>query len=138
MLLKLKKPSPANTSNSRPSTAQGAPPPLNTTTPSLVVPLRPGKTPYNVAKVTQLVQELKDREIKQSLAIEKLVKAAQFSLAKVVVVQAQNTDLVEAAKEKVKRRNRQAGNLGRARVIGGKTKGPEALEQAERQELNKS
>ena len=52
-------------------------------------------------------------------------------------MEAQNTDLVEAAKEKVKRRNRQAGNLGRARAMGGKKKGPEALEQAERQELNK-
>ena len=54
-----------------------------------------------------------------------------------MVVEAQNTDLVKAAKEKVKRRNRQAGNLGRARAIGGKKKGPEALEQAERQKLNK-
>jgi hypothetical protein len=64
-------------------------------------------------------------------------KLRKFSLAKVVVIKAQNTDLIEAAKEKVKRRNRQAGNLGRARAIRGKKKGPEALKQAERQELNK-
>ena len=78
-----------------------------------------------------------DRKIEQSLGIKKLAKATQFSLAKVVVVEAQNIDLVEAAKEKVKRRNRQAGNLSRARAIGGKKKGPKVLEQAERQELNK-
>ena len=131
MLSKLKK-----LSNSRPSTANSAPPPLNTTTPSLVILLRPGKTPYNVAEVTRLVQEIMDGKIEQSLGIEKLAKATQFLLAKVVVVEAQNTDLVKAAKENVKRRNRQVGNLGRARVMGGKKKGPEALEQAERQELN--
>jgi hypothetical protein len=61
----------------------------------------------------------------------------QFSLAKVAVIEAQNTDLVKAAKEKIKRRNKQAGNLGRARVMGGKKKGPKALQQAEREELNK-
>ena len=54
-----------------------------------------------------------------------------------VVVEAQNTNLVKAARERVKRRNKQAGNLGRGRAIGGKKKGPEALEQAEREELNK-
>jgi hypothetical protein len=103
----------------------------------LVILLWPRKTPYNVIEVTGLVQEITDGKIQQSLGIKKLATATQSSLAKVVVIEAQNTDLVEAAKEKAKRRNRQAGNLGRARVIRGKKKGPEALEQAERQELNK-
>ena len=102
----------------------------------MVIPLQPGKTPYNVAEVTRLVQEIKAGKIEQSLGIEKLAKATQFSLAKVVVIEAQNTDLVEAAREKVKRRNKQAGNLGQGRALGEK-KGPEAIEQAEREELNK-
>jgi hypothetical protein len=50
VLLKLKKPS-----NSRPLTAQGAPPSLDTTTPSLVIPLWPRKTPHNVIEVTWLI-----------------------------------------------------------------------------------
>lgn len=103
----------------------------------MVILLQSGKIPYNIVEISRLVQELKDRKIEQSLAIEKLAKAIQFLLAKVVVIEAQNTDLVEAAKEKVKKRNKQAGNLGRARVLGRKKKGLEVLEQAERQELNK-
>ena len=59
VLSKLKK-----LSDSRPSTAQGAPPPLDTTTPSLVIPLQPGKTPHNVIEVTRLVQEIIDGKIK--------------------------------------------------------------------------
>jgi hypothetical protein len=52
-------------------------------------------------------------------------------------MEAQNTNLVKAAKEKVKQRNKQAGNLGRAQAIEGKKKGLEALKQAQKEELNK-
>ncbi len=41
------------------------------------------------------------------------------------------------ADEKVKRKNKQAGNLGRARVLGGKSKGSEALEEVLSNEINK-
>jgi hypothetical protein len=57
---------------------------------------------------------LDDRKIDQTLAIEKLLKAAQFSFAKAIVIDAQNEDLVAAAAEAHKKRNKQNGNLGRA------------------------
>jgi hypothetical protein len=79
-------------------TAQSTSPPFNNMTPFLVIPLRLRKTPHNVIEVSRLIQELKDGIIKQSLAIEKPAKAMQFSLAKVVIIEAQNTDLVKAAK----------------------------------------
>ena len=83
VLSNLKKPS-----NSRPLTTQGAPPSLDITTPSLIIPLQPRKTPRNVVEVTRLVQEIIEGKIEQSLGIEKLAKATQFSLAKVVIIEA--------------------------------------------------
>ena len=44
------------------------------------------------------------------------------------MLQAQNTNLIKVAREIVKRRNKQVGNLSRGQVIGGKKKGLEALE----------
>jgi hypothetical protein len=144
VLSKLKKPqlpstenTVSNPSNSRPTTAQGAPPPLTSTTPSILIPLQAGKTPRNVAEVLQFVQDLDNRKIDQTLAIEKLSKAAQFSFAKAIVVDAQNEDLVAAAAKAHKKRNKQNSNLGRARALGGKEEGPRALAQADKDEFNK-
>jgi hypothetical protein len=125
-----------NPSNSRPSTAQGAPLPINITTPALIVPLQLGKTPHNVAEVSWLLQSIKDGNIEQSLGLDKLAKVAQFSLAKIVVVESQNQDLVDAGKEAQKKKHQQSGELGKARVMGGK-KGLLALEERQRNEVNK-
>ena len=84
-----------STLHSRLLTAQDTPLSLDITTLSLVIPIRLGKTPYNVAEVTYLVKQIKDRKIDQSVRLKKLAKATQFFLAKVIVVQAQNEDLVK-------------------------------------------
>jgi hypothetical protein len=127
---------PLITSNSRPSTAQGAPPSTDLTTPSLVVPLHHSKTPANVAEVGRLLQGIRNGDIEQSLGLEKLAKVAEFSLAKIVIVESQNEDLVEAGKEAQKKKHQLGGDLGRARVMGGK-KAQIALEERERNEINK-
>ena len=53
----------------------------------MVILLQPRKTSYNVIEVSRLIQELKNKIIKQSFAIKKLAKAVQFLLAKVVVIE---------------------------------------------------
>ena len=50
------------------------------------------------------------------------------ALAKTVITDKQNKDLVQLATEKHKKKNKQNGTLGRARIIGGKIKGPKVLE----------
>jgi len=67
---------------------------------------------------------MQNRIIDQAVALEKLIKATERSLAKVVITDAQNEDLVQLAETKHRKKNKQAGNLGRARVIGGKIEGP--------------
>ena len=62
------------------------PPSLDLTTLLLLIPFQLKKTPYNVTEVTQLVKEMKEGKIEQSLSLEKLAKVAQFSLAKVVII----------------------------------------------------
>ena len=52
------------------------PPSLDLTTLSLLIPFQLKKTPYNVTEVTQLVKEMKEGKIEQSLGLEKLAKAA--------------------------------------------------------------
>ena len=66
--------------------------------------------------------------IDQAVALDQLIKATERALAKVVITDAQNEDLVQAAEDKHKKRNKQAGNLGRARVMGGRIEGLKALE----------
>ena len=124
------------TSNSRPSTAQGAPVSTDLTTPSLVVPLHLSKTPANIVEVRRLLQGIRNKDIDQSLGLKKLAKVAEFSLAKIVVIESQNEDLVEAGKEAQKKKHQLGGDLGKARVIGGK-KAQIALEERERNEVNK-
>ena len=75
-----------STLHSRLLTAQDTPLSLDITTLSLVIPIRLGKTPYNVAEATYLVKQIKDRKIDQSVRLKKLAKATQFFLAKVIVV----------------------------------------------------
>jgi hypothetical protein len=67
---------------------------------------------------------MQDQIINQAIALDKLIKAAERSLAKVVITNTQNNDLVQIAENKHKKKNKQASNLGRARVMGGKIKGP--------------
>jgi hypothetical protein len=76
--------------------------------------------------------------IDQAVALDKLIKATERALVKVVITDAQNEDLVQAAEDKHKKRNKQAGNLGRARVMGGRIEGPKALEQAIQEEFWKN
>ena len=78
---------------------------------------------------------MQDQIIDQAVALNKLIKAIERSLAKMVITDAQNNDLVQMAKNKYKKKNKQAGNLGRARVMGGKIEGPRALEEAIREEF---
>jgi hypothetical protein len=73
---------------------------------------------------------MQDQMINQAIALNKLIKATERALAKVVITNAQNEDLVQAAEDKHKKRNKQASNLSRAQVIRGRIKGPKALEQA--------
>jgi len=98
--------SPALTVNSRPSVALGVPLPTLDLAIPLVIPLRPLKTPHNVADVQSLVQGIKDGKISSTKGITKLAKATEFSLAKVVITTAQNEDLVSLADEKVKQKNK--------------------------------
>jgi hypothetical protein len=74
ILSKLKR---SSKSSSRPSTASGLPPPLDiTTTPTLIIPLQPGKTPHNVAEVQRFLREIFDGKISEAVGLEKLAKAA--------------------------------------------------------------
>ena len=66
---------------------------------------------------------MQDRIIDQAVALNKLIKAIERSLAKMVITDAQNNDLVQMAKNKYKKKNKQARNLNRAYVIGGKIEG---------------
>ena len=89
-------------------------------------------------EVRKLIQEMQDQIIDQAVVLDKLIKATERSLAKVAITDAQNEDLVQAAEDKHKKRNKQAGNLGRARVMGGKVEGPKALEQVIQEEFWKN
>ena len=57
---------------------------------------------------------MQDQIVDQAVALDKLIKAAERSLAKVVITDAQNNDLVQIAENKHKKKNKQAGNLSRA------------------------
>jgi hypothetical protein len=103
---------------SRPSTSQGTSHLSELTTPSLVVPLQLSKTPYNVTGVTALLDKIKDGKVDTMVGLEKLAKVAEFSLAKVIVVETQNQDLVDAGKEAQKKKHQESGDLGKARVMG--------------------
>jgi hypothetical protein len=105
---------------SRPSTAQGPPLPIS----------QFGKTPHNIIEVRNLIKQMQDQIIDQTTTLNKLVKATERALAKAVITDKQNKDLVQLAEEKHKKKNKQGGNLGRARVMGGKVIGAQALEQA--------
>ena len=78
---------------------------------------------------------MQDQIVDQAIALDKLIKAAERSLAKVVITDAQNNDLVQIAENKHKKKNKQAGNFNRARVVRGKIKGPRALKEAIREEF---
>jgi hypothetical protein len=78
---------------------------------------------------------MQNQLIDQGIALNKLVKATERALTKIVITDAQNEDLVQIAEEKHRKRNKQAGNLSRARVIGGRIEGPKALEQAIQEEF---
>ena len=110
----------SNTSNSRPSTAYGVPPLLDLKTPDIqvVLPLRMTfKTPSNITELEKLRELFKQSQINQSLLFEKAIKAAQYGLAKSVVAEATNQDLVDAADEARKKRNKVSGKNGKARVL---------------------
>ena len=80
----------------------------------ILISLQASKTLHNVAEVLQFIQDVDNRKINQTLAIKKLSKAIQFSFVKAIVINAQNEDLVTAAIETYKKRNKQNGNLSRA------------------------
>jgi hypothetical protein len=109
-----------STSNSRPQTAQGAPPSLDLTTPDIqiILPLRMTfKTPSNMAELGQLKDLFKQSQINQNLLFEKAIKAAQYGFAKSIVTEVTNQDLVNAADKARKKRNKVAGKNGKARVM---------------------
>jgi hypothetical protein len=109
-----------STSNSRPQTAQGAPPSLDLTTPDIQIILllrMTFKTPSNMAELGQLKDLFKQSQINQNLLFEKAIKAAQYGFAKSIVTEVTNQDLVNAADEARKKRNKVAGKNGKARVM---------------------
>ena len=105
VLSKITLPTEAIQSNSRLSTAQGPAPLSEFTTLSLVMPLQLSKTPHNVTEVAALLNKIKDRKIKVIIGLEKLAKVAEFSLAKVTVVETKNRDLVDVGKEAQKKKH---------------------------------
>jgi hypothetical protein len=54
------------------------------------------------------------RQNDQNLLFEKAIKAAQYGIAKSTVAEATNQDLVDAADEARKRRNKVSGKNGKA------------------------
>ena len=117
----IKQSSTSNTSNSRPSTAHGGPtPPLSLETPNIQIVLllrMTFKTPSNVTELNKLKELFKQNQIDQNLLFEKAIKAAQYGLAKSVMTEAINQDLVDAADEARKKKNKVAGKNGKARVL---------------------
>lgn len=110
----------SKTSNSRPTTAYNALPSLDLTIPEIQItlPLRMTfKTPGNIAELEQLKELFKKSQIDQGLLFDKAIKAAQYGLAKAVITEATNQDLVEAADEARKKGNKVSGKNGKARVI---------------------
>jgi hypothetical protein len=108
---------PSNPLNSRPSTACGAPPSLDLKTPEIevVLPLRlTFKTPSNLVDLQNLKELFVQRQNDQNLLFEKAIKAAQYGIAKSTVAEAMNQDLVDAADEARKRRNKVSGKNGKA------------------------
>jgi hypothetical protein len=98
-----------NLSNSRPSTAYGAPPSLNLKTPEIkvVLPFQlTFKTPSNLADLQNLKELFVQRQNDQNLLFEKAIKAAQYRIAKSTVAEATNQDLVDATNKARKRRNK--------------------------------
>jgi hypothetical protein len=75
------------------------------------------KTPYNIAELETLKQLFKQSQIDQSLLFEKAIKAVQYGLAKSVMTEATNQDLVDAADEARKKRNKVSGKNRKARVL---------------------
>ncbi|MCJ1360143.1 MAG: hypothetical protein MMC33_010146 [Icmadophila ericetorum] len=99
----------SNPTNSRPSTACGAPVDLDLKTPDIQItlPLRMTfKTPGNVADLEQLKELFKQNQIDQGILFEKAIKAAEFGLAKSVVMEATNQDLVDAEMRQERRGTR--------------------------------
>jgi hypothetical protein len=87
------------------------------------------KTPKNVTELEQLHELFKQSQIDQSLLFNKVLKAAQYGLAKSAVIEATNQDLVDATDKARKKRNKMAGKNEQARCIT--REALEALEQLE-------
>jgi hypothetical protein len=81
---------------------------------------------------------MQDQIIDQTTILNKLIKATERALAKAVITDKQNKDLVQLAAEKHKKKNKQNSTLGRARVIGGKVIGAQALEEVIQEEFWKN
>ena len=106
--------------SSRPFTSYGAPPSLDLKTPDIEVVLLlrlTFKTPSSLVDLQNLKELFIQSQIDQNLLFEKAIKAAQYGIAKSTVAEATNQDLVDAADEARKRRNKVSGKNGKARVM---------------------
>jgi hypothetical protein len=63
---------------------------------------------------------IKDKKVNIITSLKKLTKVTEFSLAKIIVIENLNQDLVIAEKEAQKKKNQESKNLGKARVLGQK------------------
>ena len=75
------------------------------------------KTPSNITELDKLKELFKQNQIDQNLLFKKAIKAAQYGLAKSVITEATNQDLVDATDEARKRKSKVAGKNRKARVL---------------------
>ena len=96
---------------SRPSTAERSAPLISC-------------TPANVHQVEAIMRQVKTGTLSDPvLFVEKVCKAATRAMADLTTQRATNRDLIEASKLKEKRKNREGGNYGKARVLDAKELG---------------
>ena len=75
------------------------------------------KTPSNITELDKLKELFKQNQIDQNLLFEKAIKAAQYGLAKSVITEAINQDLVDAVDKARKRKSKVVSKNRKARVL---------------------
>src|SRR4051812_14190220 len=78
----------------------------------------------NTTEVLALVAKAKDAVADVQVVLDKISKAASLALTRTIISETQNQQLIDAAQIKAQRKDREAGDYGKGRVMG-----PEVLKE---------
>ncbi len=90
------------------------------------------KTPGNIAEIESILKHVKGGDIEATEALTKISKTASLALADVVIAKATNEQFVEGEKLKARKKERDGGDYGKARIMS-----EEVLEQRRLNKIEK-